>query len=411
MVSLCQATIGKCPSSEFPEQAGTRQAQNHRARCSRDVRLVTLALLHESVVVADGDAPVFELASVAVDRPQLHHHLVRVEVDHYVSLVFHDQRQLVVASGQAERVAVKIRDLLIHREVIERRPIALGHRADRRIGACAHGDVVGMPVHAVRTPADDGLGTERRDPFPDPVGDLLPLDAFDPAIRVLPQLDPADGQRGSGLLQLRGADLRKVLAFGAARLARPAGLTPRGADQVHRNPGSAVSKDQSAATHRLVVGMRHHDQKTRLVFHQRPKIDRLGQAVLRSSISHAWSSACQAVRRAAYCTGHFSVRFGLSKASSIALRKARTAVLSRPSGCLKRTPIAFAYSASAPRTWSNIASRSRPPPRGPLRRAEGALATTVSRYVQHAWTRSLILFASVPVIGRDSSWAGLPGAP
>src|SRR5258708_13191209 len=71
----------------------------------------------------------------------------------------------------------------------------------------------------------------------------------------------------------------------------------------------------------------------------------------------------------------------------------------------------FAYSTSAARTWSNITSRSLPPPRGPLRSEAGALATTLSRYVQQASTRSHIRLVPAAVMGSVSALAEMPGAP
>src|SRR5207244_11611216 len=77
-------------SHELPEQADF--GQPGRPRRDGDVWLVAVAALHEVRMVADRDPPVLELAAVAVDRPQLHHHLVGVELDHDVDLVLRLQR-------------------------------------------------------------------------------------------------------------------------------------------------------------------------------------------------------------------------------------------------------------------------------------------------------------------------------
>jgi len=61
-----------------------------------------------------------------------------------------------------------------------------------------------MPIHAVGTPADDSLRAEPGDLLPDPLGDLLPFAPVHAAVRVVPELDPADGEGTGGLLQLAG---------------------------------------------------------------------------------------------------------------------------------------------------------------------------------------------------------------
>jgi len=75
---------------------------------------MAVSLLHQPWVVADGDAPVLELASMTVDRAQFHHHLIRVEIKHDVYMVFDDQRQHVVLSRETERVAVEVGEVLVH---------------------------------------------------------------------------------------------------------------------------------------------------------------------------------------------------------------------------------------------------------------------------------------------------------
>jgi len=53
---------------------------------------MAVSLLHEARVIANGDAPVFELTPMTIDRAQFHHHLIRVKVQDHVDAVLHDQR-------------------------------------------------------------------------------------------------------------------------------------------------------------------------------------------------------------------------------------------------------------------------------------------------------------------------------
>src|ERR1700730_4578144 len=89
MFTFCQATKSKY-LGEFAQQSVG--GQGGRAGGNGEIRFVSVSLLHESRMVANGDAPVFQLASMTVDRSQLHHHLVGVEVESDVEPFLHDQR-------------------------------------------------------------------------------------------------------------------------------------------------------------------------------------------------------------------------------------------------------------------------------------------------------------------------------
>src|SRR5450759_5115142 len=65
------------------------------------------------------------------------------------------------------------------------------------------------------------------------------------------------------------ADLRHPRRGGLERLAAPARLAAGGADQLYRDTGAGVSQDQAPASHRLVVGMGHHDEDPRRILHHR----------------------------------------------------------------------------------------------------------------------------------------------
>src|SRR2546425_12648477 len=148
--------------------------------------------------------------------------------------------------------------------------------------------------------------------------------------------------------------------------------------------------------------MRHHDEHA--------------AHVLRSSISHAWSSTCHAMRRATYRGGHlFSPPCGPPAdariASRIALRVAATAAASPRLGVRSLSPSLGVYADSASMVWSAILSRSRPPPRGPLRSSAGAFEITLSKTFHEAASRAQMRSASAaesPLVSLD---AGMPGAP
>ena len=115
--------------------------------------------------------------------------------------------------------------------------------------------------------------------------------------------------------------------------------------------------------------------------------DHVNPGSKRSSISQAWSRACQAIRRVAKRTGQRrppsgDPSDGSARTSRTAARNTATVAGSSGSGSPTRNPIARAYPASAPATWATIRSRSRPPPRGPFRRLTGAAATTASNVAQ-----------------------------
>src|SRR5256886_17706114 len=76
------------------------------SRRDRDVRLVAVAVLEEVWVVADRDAPVLELAAVAADGAHLHHHLVRVELDHDVDSLLRLLRHRAVHPIKAHGLVV-----------------------------------------------------------------------------------------------------------------------------------------------------------------------------------------------------------------------------------------------------------------------------------------------------------------
>src|SRR5712691_4393614 len=117
-----------------------------------------------------------------------------------------------------------------------------------------------MSVNPVGATGDDRLRMQLRDLLPDSLRQLLWIDAAHAAVGVVPQLDRADGQSRSGLLELSRANLREIFLDRATWLSHPARLPASGADQVYRYSRAAVPQDQAAATHRLIVGMRHHHQ-------------------------------------------------------------------------------------------------------------------------------------------------------
>ena len=87
----------------------------------------------------------------------------------------------------------------------------------------------------------------------------------------------------------------------------------------------------------------------------------------RSSISQAWSSTCQAMRRARKRRHPFSTSRspdeGRESTSTISARRSSMAAVSSIAGGFRRMPSLRAYPASAWTTCSTILSRSRPPPR------------------------------------------------
>src|SRR5438128_9710599 len=109
---------------------------------------MAVALLQEMRMVANRDAPILELAAVTIDGAHLHHHLVRVELDHDVDRVLWLQWKDMVVTSKAHRLPVELGERLVYGEVIKSGPVAFGHRGDGGVGACAHRDVVGMPVPA-----------------------------------------------------------------------------------------------------------------------------------------------------------------------------------------------------------------------------------------------------------------------
>src|SRR5437879_4774260 len=67
-------------SRELLQQATRREIR--LARRNHVIGLVAVTALHQLRMFAKGYAPVLELAPVAVDRAQLHHHLVRFEIEY-----------------------------------------------------------------------------------------------------------------------------------------------------------------------------------------------------------------------------------------------------------------------------------------------------------------------------------------
>src|ERR1700674_4394580 len=128
-----------------------------------------------------------------------------------------------------------------------------------------------MAVATVGAPANDRFRAQLCDLLPDPLSYLLWVGLVDAAVGVVPQLHAADGQRGRGLLELVGSDLGEILLLGAERFACPTRFAACRADEMDRDPGAGVSQDEAAASHGLVIGVGHHDEETRLAFHQRPK--------------------------------------------------------------------------------------------------------------------------------------------
>ena len=95
---------------------------------------------------------------------------------------------------------------------------------------------------------------------------------------------------------------------------------------------------------------------------------------------------------------------GWRSASSTAARSASTASRSAKDGSGIRTPISRAYAWSASMTCPIILSRSRPPPRGPLRSSAGERSATRSKMTQAASTRLARRSASAFVTRRRSSF-------
>src|SRR6266850_3991355 len=92
---------------EFPEQTLGRRTSGTRG--DGHVWLVPIALLHEPRVISDRYPPLLELAPVAVDGTQFHHHLVGVEVEDDVDLVREGQgKRAVAASRQTHCLAVEV---------------------------------------------------------------------------------------------------------------------------------------------------------------------------------------------------------------------------------------------------------------------------------------------------------------
>src|SRR5713101_8918552 len=101
------------------------------------------------------------------------------------------------------------------------------------------------------------------------------------------------------------------------------------------------------------------------------------------------------MRRATYRGGHlFSPVCGppaLERiASRIALRVAATPAASSLLGVRTLSPSLGVYADSASMMWSAILSRSRPPPRGPLRSSAGAFEITLSKTFHEAARREQI---------------------
>jgi len=216
-------------------------------------------------MAADRDPPVLELALVAVYGAQLHHHLVSVELDHDVDAVLRLQSQPAVTGTKSHRLAIELRQRLVDREVVERRSLGFIEGDDRRVGASANPDVVGMAVTAVRSPTHDRAWSQLHDLLGDALRDLRVVSRGNASVGVVPKLDAVDRQRGRGFLELFGADLGQVLLLGPRRLAGPPGFAVRRTDQICGNAGPRVAQDEAAAAHRLVVGMRHHEEQASLL--------------------------------------------------------------------------------------------------------------------------------------------------
>src|SRR5260370_875840 len=91
------------------------------------------------------------------------------------------------------------------------------------------------------------------------------------AVGVVPQRAIAEGQGGRGFVELVSSDLGEILAPGADRLAAPALLAARRADQVNRDSGARVPQDQASTSHGLVVGVCNEGQEAWFVFHSAPQ--------------------------------------------------------------------------------------------------------------------------------------------
>src|SRR5882672_1837972 len=81
-----------------------------------------------------------------------------------------------------------------------------------------------MPVYPVRPAGDNCFRVQLRDLLPDALGELLWIDAADASVRVVPQLDSADGEGGRGVLELARANLCEILFDRATGFSRPACL-------------------------------------------------------------------------------------------------------------------------------------------------------------------------------------------
>ena len=106
--------------------------------------------------------------------------------------------------------------------------------------------------------------------------------------------------------------------------------------------------------------------------------------------------------------GHFFPAIGEPSdgariASSMRFRRSATAARSRGSTSVPFRPSTRAYPPSAPTRCSTILSRSRPPPRGPLRSSAGAPATIRSKIVQAASTIAASCSPSFAVVRRPSA--------
>ena len=69
-------------------------------------------------MIADRDSPALELAAVAVDGAQLHHHLIRVELDQDIDLVLRLQRQPVGAACETHGLLVELGQGFVDGEVV-----------------------------------------------------------------------------------------------------------------------------------------------------------------------------------------------------------------------------------------------------------------------------------------------------
>ena len=142
----------------------------------------------------------------------------------------------------------------------------------------------------------------------------------------------------------------------------------------------------------------------------------------RSSISQAWSRACHADRRIAkraaqtdFCrkpAGSGSPCALAASATRNASRSWRASTGPNAPAERNRPPSAERYAESASRTCCTIDSRSRPPPRGPLRRSTSRASSAVRSNAAHAPSSSPVSRdSSSSAMGSPSLARATPGAP